>query len=54
MAHSLNITVVAEGVETTQQLAFLRSRGCDEYQGYYFSRAVPSEAFIALLNHVPS
>lgn len=54
MAHSLNITVVAEGVETTQQLEFLRSRGCDEYQGYYFSRAVPSDEFIALLNHVPS
>jgi len=54
MAHSLNITVVAEGVETAQQLAFLRSRGCDEYQGYYFSRAVPSEAFIALLSHEPS
>ena len=54
MAHSLNITVVAEGVETTQQLEFSRSQGYDEYQGYYFSRAVPSDEFIALLNHVPS
>ncbi|OFZ70527.1 MAG: hypothetical protein A2Z01_01925 [Betaproteobacteria bacterium RBG_16_58_11] len=53
MAHSLNIKVVAEGVETEQQLQFLRSRGCDEYQGYYFSRPMPSEAFIAKLSGVP-
>jgi EAL domain-containing protein (putative c-di-GMP-specific phosphodiesterase class I) len=53
MAHSLNIKVVAEGVETEQQLQFLRSRGCDEYQGYYFSRPMPSEAFIAKLSGIP-
>ncbi|MBI5753227.1 MAG: EAL domain-containing protein [Hydrogenophilales bacterium] len=53
MAHSLNIQVVAEGVETEQQMQFLRSRGCDEYQGYYFSRPVPSEAFIAKLSGIP-
>ena len=54
MAHSLNIKVVAEGVETEQQLQFLRSRGCDEYQGYYFSRPVPSAEFIAKLSSIPS
>ncbi|MDP1680424.1 MAG: EAL domain-containing protein [Burkholderiales bacterium] len=54
MAHSLNIKVVAEGVETEQQLKFLRSRGCDEYQGYYFSRPVPSAEFIAKLSCIPS
>lgn len=43
MAHSLNLKVVAEGVETFTQLAFLSSIGCDEIQGYYFSRPEPSE-----------
>ncbi|MBT9612853.1 MAG: EAL domain-containing protein [Burkholderiales bacterium] len=54
MAHSLNIKVVAEGVETEEQLKFLNSRGCDEYQGYYFSRPMPSAEFIAKLSSVPS
>jgi len=43
MAHSLSCTVVAEGVETEEQLRFLRERGCDEYQGYYFSRPLPAD-----------
>src|SRR3569833_1985762 len=43
MAHQLNIRVVAEGVETEAQLAFLQEQGCDEYQGYYFSRPLPAE-----------
>ena len=47
MAHSLNTTVVAEGVETENQLNFLRERGCDEFQGYYFSRPVPGSELIA-------
>jgi diguanylate cyclase (GGDEF)-like protein/PAS domain S-box-containing protein len=46
MAHSLDCTVVAEGVETEAQLAFLRARGCDEYQGYYFSRPLPTSALV--------
>ena len=41
MAHGLNMTVVAEGVETEDQLAFLMRRRCDEAQGYHFGRPVP-------------
>lgn len=43
MAHRLNIRVVAEGVETEAQLDFLREHGCDQYQGYYFSKPLPAE-----------
>jgi len=49
MAHQLNITVVAEGVETEGQLAFLREHGCDEYQGYYFSVPLPPGELYASL-----
>ena len=49
MAHSLGIKVMAEGVETAEQLAFLRQYRCDGMQGYYFSRPVPQEQFIKLL-----
>ena len=49
MAHTLELKVIAEGVETEQQLAFLRSRQCDEMQGYLFSPPVPAEAFMKLL-----
>jgi EAL domain-containing protein (putative c-di-GMP-specific phosphodiesterase class I) len=49
MAHSLKLNVVAEGVETEEQLEFLRSQQCDEMQGYLFSPPVPAEAFSKLL-----
>jgi diguanylate cyclase len=49
MARSLELKVVAEGVETEQQLAFLRELGCDEIQGYYFSKPVPPLEFVKLL-----
>ena len=43
MAHSFGMSVIAEGVETPQQLAFLRELGCEEFQGYLFSRPVPAQ-----------
>ncbi len=49
MAHSLRLAVVAEGVETTEQLAFLQQHGCDLVQGFLFSRAVPGAEIPALL-----
>ena len=45
LGHSLRLSVVAEGVEHERQLEFLRSRNCDEYQGYYFSKPLPTEGF---------
>jgi diguanylate cyclase (GGDEF)-like protein/PAS domain S-box-containing protein len=50
MARALELHVIAEGVETRQQLDFLRKLGCDEYQGYLFSKPVSAEAFAALLD----
>ena len=49
MAHSLNLRVVAEGVETREQVKFLAKRRCDEYQGFLFSKPVGSDEFAALL-----
>lgn len=49
MAHNLNLQVVAEGVETSSQLEFLKMRGCDEFQGHLASPAVPAAEFEALL-----
>jgi len=49
LAHSLRLRVVAEGVETAQQLEFLRELGCDQYQGFFCSPAVPAETFAALI-----
>lgn len=49
MAHNLSLTVAAEGVETSQQSDFLRAQGCDQLQGYLISKALPADAFTALL-----
>ena len=49
MAHNLQLTAVAEGVETKEQLEFLRHPGCDEVQGYLLSRPQPPEPIERLL-----
>jgi len=49
MARSLKLRVIAEGVETQKELAFLRAQQCDEAQGYYFSRPIHPEQFAKLL-----
>jgi diguanylate cyclase (GGDEF)-like protein/PAS domain S-box-containing protein len=49
MAHSLNLQVVAEGVETAEQLKFMQKQGCEEIQGYFFSRPLPGEDYAKLV-----
>ncbi len=49
MAHQLNLRVVAEGVETTEELTFVHENNCDEIQGYLFSEPITSEEFTQLL-----
>lgn len=53
MGHSLNLNVIAEGVETDEQRRFLFENGCDHYQGYLLGQALPIEEFDALLNALP-
>jgi EAL domain-containing protein (putative c-di-GMP-specific phosphodiesterase class I) len=50
LAHNLDFKVVAEGVETKEQLDFLANHKCDFYQGYYFSKPLPPEAFLEKLS----
>ncbi len=54
LAHNLRLRVVAEGVETMAQLAFLLSRGCEEAQGFLFSRPVDANALAEWLPKVPT
>ena len=49
LSKKLNISVVAEGVETERQLEITREIGCDNVQGWYFSKAIPSEEFLQTL-----
>jgi EAL domain len=54
MGKALGMTVVAEGVENTEQEAFLRTHACDEIQGYLFRRPVPPRQLADLLGSVPA
>ena len=49
MAHSMQLDVIAEGVETAEQLAYLQRNRCDHVQGFYFSRPLPAQQFEQLL-----
>jgi EAL domain-containing protein (putative c-di-GMP-specific phosphodiesterase class I) len=50
MGHALGMRVLAEGIETKEQLEFLRAQGCDEGQGYLFSRPLPADSVKGLLS----
>ncbi len=50
LAHKMRLKVIAEGVETQEQFSFLRFAGCDEVQGFLFSKAVPAENFSELIS----
>lgn len=49
LGHSLGMSVIAEGIETVAQLDCIHALGCDNYQGYFFSKPVPVDAFVALV-----
>jgi diguanylate cyclase (GGDEF)-like protein len=51
LAHNLGLKVVAEGIETQEQLGFLRDNGCDQGQGYYFSPPLPADGFFQHAMH---
>jgi diguanylate cyclase (GGDEF)-like protein/PAS domain S-box-containing protein len=50
LGHSLGLEIVAEGVESAEQLALLRTEGCDEVQGFYFAAPMPSEELVAFFS----
>lgn len=53
LAHGLDLAVIAEGVETLEQANFLKLNGCDEMQGFYFSRPVPADELAKILRQKP-
>jgi EAL domain-containing protein (putative c-di-GMP-specific phosphodiesterase class I) len=54
LGHSLELEIVAEGVETADQLARLRAEDCDEVQGFYFGRPLPASEFLSLAFEAPA
>jgi EAL domain-containing protein (putative c-di-GMP-specific phosphodiesterase class I) len=54
LAHNLRLKVVAEGIETEEQLDLLHCLGCDEWQGYLYSKPVSAENFKKLLLDLPN
>ena len=53
MGKSLKMTIVAEGVETRGQVEFLKNHDCDEFQGFYLSKAVPAASITDLMRAQP-
>ena len=51
MAHSLNLSVIAEGVETAEQMSFVSENSCDMVQGFYISKPLPAEKFFELASN---
>jgi EAL domain-containing protein (putative c-di-GMP-specific phosphodiesterase class I) len=54
LAHSLGMTLVAEGVETDAQLDFLRQNGCEVYQGWLFAKTLEASALTKILGALPT